>query len=88
MANVKYLVTVDSETCTATKLERVGESGDLEEIDLCKLFFDIGNVGGTAIVVNIYGGGAAVSPKGPVKLTDGDDLCICFPGNRPPGRGR
>jgi hypothetical protein len=86
MANIKYLVTVDSETGTATKLERVGESGDLEEIDLSKFFLDIGNVGGTPVVANIYGGGAAVSPKGAVKLTDGDDLYICFPSPRPPGR--
>jgi len=96
MANVKYLVTVDSETGAATKLERVGESGDLKEIDLSKLFLDIGGFGGTTIVVNIYGGGAGVipsgavvSPKGAVKLTDGDELNIGFHIPGPPGpRGR
>jgi len=93
MADVKYFVTVDSETGLTSKIERVGEGGELKEIDLSKLFLDIGNVGGTTIVVNIYGGGVTDAPgratgptKGVVKLTDGDDFCICFP--RPPGRGR
>ena len=85
MANIKYLLTVDSESCMATKLERVGESGELKEIDLSKVCFDVGNVGGAAIVVNIYGGGAAVTPKSAVKFTEGEELCICFPA-RPPGR--
>ncbi len=86
MASVKYLVTVDSETGTATRLERIGESGDLEEMDLSRLSLDIGHVGAAPIVVNIYGSGAAVSPKNAVKLRDGDDLYICFPSARPPGR--
>jgi hypothetical protein len=81
MANVKYLqylVTVDPETCRVIKLERLGEAGESTEIDISKIRFDFGEVSGTAIVVNIYGG---------VKLTEGDDLCISFPG-RPPGRAR
>ena len=84
MASVKYLVTVDAETCMVTKLERV--DGDVyKQIDLSKLRFDVGT--GAGIVINIYGGGPPVSPTGGVKITDGDDICISFPG-RPPGRAR
>jgi hypothetical protein len=86
MPSVIYIVTVDSETCIVTKLERVAE-GEHKEIDVSKIRFDFGDVGSTAIVVNIYGGGPAASPKGGVKLTDGDDLCIKFP-YMPPGRAR
>ena len=86
MASIKYLVTVDAETCTVTKLERI--DGDVvKEIDLSKLRFDLGAASGAGIVINIYGGGPPASPTGGVKITDGDDICISFPG-RPPGRGR
>jgi hypothetical protein len=87
MPSVIYRVTVDSKTCTVTKLERVDDEGGYEEFDLSKIRFDFGDVGSTAIVVNIYGGGPAMGPKDGVKLTDGDDLCIKFP-YRPPGRAR
>jgi hypothetical protein len=91
MAEVKYLITVDSETDMTTKLERVGESGELTPVDLSKLSFDFGGVGSAAIVVNIYGVGATVAPRGAVnavKLTDGEDFSMTFPATRPPGRAR
>jgi hypothetical protein len=83
MPDIKYLVTVDAETCTVTKLERI--DGDVfQPIDLSKLRFDLGTAAGAGIVINIYGGGAPVSPTGGVKITDGDNICISFPG-KPPG---
>jgi hypothetical protein len=89
MAELKYLITVDSETGVPTKLEKVGESGELTPIDLRKVSFDLTNVGGTSIIVNIYGSAATVAPqKDVVKLTDGGDFCICFPGRPPGGRAR
>lgn len=94
MPSVKYHLTVDSETGTITKIERVGDSGEYKEIDLSKLRFDLGSVGGTSIVINIYGGGvaygggASVSPTGGVKVTDGEDFGISFPLANPPGRAR
>lgn len=89
MASIEYHLTVDSETGTITKLERVGDGGEYKEIDLSKLRFDLGSAGGTSIVINIYGGGAAVSPTGRVKVTDGEEFGISFPhGNPPGGRAR
>jgi len=87
MASIKYIVTVDAETCTVTKLERI--DGDVvKEIDLSKLRFDFGTAAGAGMVINIYGGGPPVGPtRGGVKITDGDDICISFPG-KPPGRAR
>jgi hypothetical protein len=84
MPDIKYLVTVNAETCTVTKLERIEGDGALKPIDLGKLRFDLGTAAGAGIVINIYGGGAPVSPTGGVKITDGDDICISFPG-KPPG---
>ena len=66
MADVKYLVTVDSETGAPTKLELVGDSGELTQVDLSKLSWGGGNTGGVSIVVNIYGA-ASVNPQGDVK---------------------
>ncbi|MBV8673130.1 MAG: hypothetical protein JOZ33_06825 [Acidobacteriaceae bacterium] len=99
MASIKYNFTVDSDTGMITKIERVGDGGEYKEIDLRKLRFDLGNVGGTAIVINIYSGGAAgsaaagsagaaASPTGGVKVTDGEDFGISFPLDNPPGRAR
>jgi hypothetical protein len=83
MPSVIYHVTVDKDTCTVTKLERI--DGDVvKQIDLRKLRFDLGPATGAGIVINIYGGGPPVSPTGGVKITDGDDICIRFPG-KPPG---
>jgi hypothetical protein len=94
MASIKYHLTVDSETGTITKIERVGDGGEYKEIDLSKLRFDLGGVGGTSVVINIYGGGPtsggapAASPTGGVKVTDGGDFGISFPLANPPGRAR
>jgi hypothetical protein len=41
MADVKYLVTVDSETGVVTRLELVGDAGELTEVDLKKLYFEV-----------------------------------------------
>ena len=84
MASIKYLVTVDAKTCTVTKLERILDGGEVKEIDLSKLHLDLGPASGAGIVINVYGGGAPVSPAAGVKITDGDDVCICFP-SKPPG---
>jgi hypothetical protein len=91
MPELKYLITVNSETGMTTKLERVGESGELTPVDLSKLSFDFGGVGGAAVVVNIYGVGAPVAPTSAVnavKLTDGEHFSMSFPAIRPPGRAR
>jgi len=90
MASVKYLVTVDSETGRAAKLEKVGDAGELTPVDMSELSFDFGNVGSAGIVVNIYGGGASFAPRGEVQEVKlcGEDFCICFPCKRPPGRSR
>jgi len=80
---IKYLVTVDAGTCRVIKLERMMD-GDLFDIDLSTLRFDLGNAAGAGIVINIYGGGAPVSPTDGVKITGADDLCIYFP-SKPPG---
>jgi hypothetical protein len=87
MAEAKYLITVNSETGIPTKLEKLGEDGELTPVDLSKISFDSGNLGGASVVINIYSGGATVAPKGFVKVTDGDDFCIRFP-CEPPGRKR
>jgi hypothetical protein len=83
MPIIRYSVTVDAGTRTVTKLERV--DGDVyKEIDLSTLRFDLGIPAGAGIVINIYGGGAPVSPTGGVRITDGEDLYIYFPA-KPPG---
>jgi hypothetical protein len=81
---IKYLVTVNEETYTVTKLERILNGGDVKPIDLSTLRFDLGTPAGAGIVINIYSGGAPVSPTGGVRITDGDDLYIYFPA-KPPG---
>ena len=88
MASIKYLVTVDAETSTVTKLERMDEDGALEPIDISKLRLDLGTAAGAGIVINIYAGGPSVSPTGGLKITDGEDIRISFPAPRPPGRAR
>jgi hypothetical protein len=59
MANVKYLMTVDSETGEPTRLQLVGDAGELTDVDLSELSCDGGGKagGGTTIVVNIYADG-------------------------------
>jgi hypothetical protein len=84
MPSIKYLVTVDAGTRTVTKLERMMDGDVYEQIDLSTLRFDLGTPAGAGIVINIYGGGAPVSPPGGVRITDGDDLYIYFPA-KPPG---
>ncbi|HTY84166.1 MAG TPA: hypothetical protein VMB19_08095 [Silvibacterium sp.] len=91
MGEVKYLITVNSETGVIARIEKLGQSGEVTPVDLSKLSIDLSGVGGAAIVVNIYNSGAAVEQKGAVntvKLTDGEDFCICFPPPKPPGRAR
>ena len=63
MADVKYLMTTDSETGAVTRLELVGEDGELTEVDISALCCDSGSVSSppTSIVVNIYAGGGAPS---------------------------
>jgi hypothetical protein len=86
MASIKYLVTVDAETSTVTKLERI--DGDVvKQIDISKLRLDLGTAGGAGIVINIYAGGPSVSPTGELKTTDGEEIRLSFPG-MPPGRAR
>jgi hypothetical protein len=41
MADVRYLVTVDSETGVLTKLELVGDAEELTEVDLSKLYVEV-----------------------------------------------
>jgi hypothetical protein len=62
MANLKYLMTVDSETGEPTRLQLVGEAGELTDVDLSELSCDGGGKagGGTSIVVNIYTDGVVV----------------------------
>ena len=76
MASIKYLVTVDAEPSTVTKLERMDEDGTLEPIDISKLRLDL-----------VYATGPSVSPTGALKTTDGEEIRISFPG-KPPGRAR
>jgi hypothetical protein len=87
MAELKYLITVDSVTGIPTKLEKVGEQGDLTPVDLSKVCFDLGDFRPGSVVINIYSGGATVTPKGFVEMTAGDDLNIRFP-CEPPRRRR
>ena len=88
MASIKYLVTVDAETSTVTKLWRMDEGGALEPIDISRLRFGLGTAAGAGIVIDIYAGGPSVSPTGALKTTDGEELRIFFPGSKPPGRAR
>jgi hypothetical protein len=62
MAHVKYLITADSETGEAIRLQLVGDAGELTDVDLSKLSCDDGEKasGGTSIVVNIYADGVVV----------------------------
>jgi hypothetical protein len=87
MASIKYLVTVDAETSTVTKLWRMDEGGALEPIDISKLRLDLGTAAGAGIVINIYAGGPSVSPTGG-KITDGEAFAISLPASKPPGRAR
>ena len=76
MASIKYLVTVDAETSTVTKLERMDEDGTLKPIEISNLRLDL-----------VYPGGPSVSPTAGLKPTDGEEIRISFPG-KPPGRAR
>jgi hypothetical protein len=76
MAIIKYLVTVDAETSTVTKLERMDEDGTLKPIEISNLRLDL-----------VYPGGPSVSPTAGLKTTDGEEIRISFPG-KPPGRAR
>ncbi len=69
MAELKYIVTVDSETGAPIKLHLLGDSGELTEMDLSELSWDSGNTGGISVVVNIYGG-ASVNPKSEVRVPE------------------
>jgi hypothetical protein len=61
MGSIKYLVTVDSDSGAPTKLEMVGDAGELTEVELSKLFQSSGYAGGVSIAVNIYTGNATVN---------------------------
>ena len=76
MASIKYLVTVDAEPSTVTKLERMDEDGTLKPIEISNLRLDL-----------VYPGGPSVSPTAGLKTTDGEEIRISFPG-KPPGRAR
>ena len=76
MASIKYIVTVDAETSTVTKLERMDEDGTLKPIEISNLRLDL-----------VYPGGPSVSPTAGLKTTDGEEIRISFPG-KPPGRAR
>lgn len=68
MGSIKYLVTVDSESGTPTRLEMVGDAGELTEVELSKLFQTSGYAGGVSIAVNIYTGNATVKSQDEEKL--------------------
>ena len=65
MANLKYLITVDSETGEPIRLQLVGDSGELTDVDLSDLTCEGGGKagGGTSIVVNIYADGVVVGQQ-------------------------
>jgi hypothetical protein len=58
MAEVKYLLTVDSETGEPLRLQLMGDLGELKDVDLSDLTCDGGGKagGGTTINVNIFSG--------------------------------
>ena len=92
MADIKYLVTVNSETGTPTKFELVGDAGELTELDLRELSWDCGSAGGTggiSVVINISGG-TGVNPQGGVKVTESGKTLWSFPSPipRPPSPPR
>jgi len=70
MADVKYLVTVDSETGTPKKLELVGDAGEFMEVDLSNLSWDSGNARGISIAVNIYTGDGGADKQAEMKIRD------------------
>lgn len=57
----RFLLTVDSATGAAVKVERVGEAGELTEVDLQSLLRMLGASPAAAppqqIIINVYGGG-------------------------------
>ncbi|HEX6901849.1 MAG TPA: hypothetical protein VF789_19165 [Thermoanaerobaculia bacterium] len=64
----RFLVTFDSARKAAVKVERVGEAGELTEVDLPGFLRMLAPAPGTAagapqqITINIYGGGAPGAP--------------------------
>ncbi len=62
MADLKYFMTVDSETGEVTRLQLVGDAGELTDVDLSEVSCDGGGKagGGTSIVVNIFTDGVVV----------------------------
>jgi len=71
MSEERFLLTFDSARGVPVKVERIGESGDLTEVDL-QGFLSSLTSGPAAhapqqIVINIYGGGGArvMEPAGP-----------------------
>lgn len=74
--NLRYVVTLDSETGKILKAEQLGEGGDLAEVDLAGFVRSIGSslrvhhrgvgggTGGAPVVINVYhGGGQGGTPE-------------------------
>jgi hypothetical protein len=83
MSEIKYLVTVDSETGVPTKLQLVGDAGELTELDLSNLSWEGANTGAISVVVNVYGSGSIV-PQGEVKVSEYGARRCRFPSPPPP----
>ena len=68
--NLRYLVTVDSASGQAIRVEQVGEAGDLTEVDLAAFVQSLGASPGNPvspqIVINIFAGEAT-----PVAMSGG-----------------
>lgn len=81
MSDVKYIVTVNSETGEPTKVELIGDAGELTELDLNELphgSVDTRGAGGISVVINIYGG-TPVNPQGEVTLPESRNVLWRFP---------
>ena len=56
MSILKYVLTVDASTGVATKLELLGEGGELSEVDLNQLGTYSPHPGSPSVIVNIFAG--------------------------------
>jgi hypothetical protein len=81
MSILKYLLSVDSATGEAIKLELLGEAGDLSEVDLSQLGTYFHPPGAPSVVVNIFAGPGHVK-----SLPIGPPWIICPPGTPPTPR--
>jgi hypothetical protein len=73
--NLRYLVTIDSTSGEALRVEQVGEAGDLTEVDLAGFVRSLGASPGSSgrpqIVINIFAGETPVAVSG---ITSGATL--------------